>query len=297
MLRYLVIVCAMVTLPVVALAQEASISGNVTDATGGVLPGVVVRAVHEASGNSFEAVTDATGVFRLPVRIGVYRIAAELAGFAPVTRTGLQVLVGQQAVVNFQMTPAALQESVTVTGEAPLIETSSSTVGSNIDPRQMQELPVNGRNWMDLTMLAAGSRVNQSSEAPGDRQGYWQINVDGQQMSQLMSGGTGQQTRYSRDAIAEFELITNRFDATQGRSAGAVVHAVTKSGTNTPDGTLSGYLRDHEFIIPEFFQNRGLPYSNQQVSMTFGGPIRGERIYFFTSYGHEHEPGTTTYTT
>ena len=296
MLRYLVIVCAMVTLPVVALAQEASIGGTVTDATGGVLPGVVVRAVHEASGNSFETVTDASGVFRLPVRIGVYRISAELAGFAPVTRTGLQVLVGQQAVVNLQMTPAALQESVTVTGEAPLIETSSSTVGSNIDPRQMQELPVNGRNWMDLTMLAPGSRVNQSSEAPGDRQGYWQINVDGQQMSQLMSGGTGQQTRYSRDAIAEFELITNRFDATQGRSAGAVVNAVTKSGTNTPSGTVSGYFRDDKFNAPDFFQNRVLPYSNQQVSMTFGGPIRRDRIHFFTSYEYEHEPSTITYT-
>src|SRR5258707_232561 len=131
MLRYLVIVCAMVTLPVVALAQEASISGTVTDATGGVLPGVVVRAVHEASGNSFEAVTDATGVFRLPVRIGVYRIAAELAGFAPVTRTGLQVLVGQQAVGKFQMTPAALQGAGGVPGESPLPQTTGSTGGRN----------------------------------------------------------------------------------------------------------------------------------------------------------------------
>jgi hypothetical protein len=296
MVRSLIIGCAIVILPVLAFAQEASMSGTVTDATGGVLPGVVVRAVHEASGNSFEAVTDATGVFRLPVRIGVYRISAELAGFAPVTRTGLQVLVGQQAVINLQMTPAALQESVTVTGESPLIETTSSTVGSNIDPRQMQELPVNGRNWMDLTMLAPGSRVNQSSEAPGDRQGYWQINVDGQQMSQLMSGGTGQQTRYSRDAIAEFELITNRFDATQGRSAGTIVNAVTKSGTNTPSGTVSGYFRDDTFNAPDFFQNRVLPYSNQQISATFGGPIRKDRIHFFTSYEYEREPSTITYT-
>ena len=287
------LVCGWTT---VAFAQEAVITGTISDSTGGVLPGVVVRAIHEATGNSFEAVTDTSGVFRLPVRIGVYRISAELTGFAPVTRTGLQVLVGQQATVNLQMTPATLQESVTVTGEAPLIDTSTSTVGSNIDPRQMEELPVNGRNWMDLTMLAPGSRVNQSSEAPGDRQGYWQINVDGQQMSQLMSGGTGQQTRYSRDAIAEFELITNRFDATQGRSAGAVVNAVTKSGTNVVAGTVSGYFRDDKFNAADFFQNRVLPYSNQQFSATFGGPIRRDRIHVFGSYEYEHEPSTITYT-
>ena len=285
----------LVVLPFAASAQEATLSGTVSDSTGGVLPGVVIRAVHEATGNSFEAVTDATGAFRLPVRIGAYRISADLPGFSPVTRTGVQLLVGQQVVVNLQLAPATLQESVTVTAEAPLIETSSSTVASNIDPRQMQELPVNGRNWMDLTMLAAGSRSNQSSEAPGDRQGYWQINVDGQQMSQLMSGGTGQQTRYSRDAIAEFELITNRFDATMGRSSGAIVNAVTKSGTNTLSGTVSAYFRDDRFNAEDFIQKRVLPYSNQQVSTTVGGPIRQDRIHFFASYEYEHEPSTVAY--
>src|SRR5258705_11650878 len=145
-------------LPVTAFAQEAAIRGTVTDQTGGVLPGVVVRAVNEANGNSFEALTDSTGKYLLTVRIGGYRVAAELAGFATVERRGVQVQVGQQLALNLQMAPAALQESVTVTGEAPLVDTTQSNLGSNINSRQVSELPVNGRNFMDLTLLASGRR-------------------------------------------------------------------------------------------------------------------------------------------
>src|SRR5262245_39446579 len=104
-------VAAILALPVIAHAQEATLSGTATDTTGGALPGVTVRAVHEASGNSFEAVTDESGGYRMPVRVGSFRITAELSGFAPVTRT-VTVLVGQQAVVNLQMGVSGLQESV-----------------------------------------------------------------------------------------------------------------------------------------------------------------------------------------
>ena len=96
----------------------------------------------------------------MTVRIGAYRVAAELAGFATVERRGVQVQVGQQAALNLQMAPATLQESVTVTGEAPLVDTTQSNLGSTIDSRQVQDLPLNGRNFMDLTLLAAGSRQN-----------------------------------------------------------------------------------------------------------------------------------------
>src|SRR3970040_1774033 len=113
LVKLLVSVVLLVALPVLGYAQEASISGTVTDTTGGVLPGVVVRAVHEASGNSFETVTDSAGGYRLAVRVGVYRISADLTGFTAVTRTGLEVLVGQQVTVNIQMQPATLQETVT----------------------------------------------------------------------------------------------------------------------------------------------------------------------------------------
>jgi len=147
--------------PVAAFAQEAVLSGTVTDTTGGVLPGVTVTATHVATGNTFVAVTDERGGYRMPVRVGVHKITVELYGFATVTRD-VDLLVNQTAVINLQMAPSTVQESVTVTGEAPLIDTSQSSLGANIDPNQMSELPVNGRNFMDLTLLAPGSRQMRS---------------------------------------------------------------------------------------------------------------------------------------
>ena len=145
----------MLAMPVMGYAQEATLSGAVSDTTGGALPGVTVRAVHETSGNSFEAVTDARGDYRIPARVGAYRVTAELAGFAPATRT-VTLLVGQEAVVNLQMAVSGVQESVTVTGEAPLLDVTQSSLGGNVDPRQMQALPLNGRNWQ----AALGAREN-----------------------------------------------------------------------------------------------------------------------------------------
>ena len=295
----LIVICAMFALPLAAHAQEATVSGTVTDSTGGVLPGVVVRALHEASGNTFEAVTDAAGAYRLPVRVGVYKLMAELQGFSTVAQNGVELLVGQQVVITFQMVPSAVQESVTVTGEAPLVDTTTSRLGGNIDPRQMRELPLNGRNWVDLTMLTPGSRVNAVSEVPTTSQAStvsFQLNLDGQQVTNLVAVGFGQ-PRYSRDAIAEFEFITNRFDAAQGRSNGVQVNAITKSGTNAFAGSFSGYFRDDKLNAADHVVGRVLPYSDQQLSGTFGGPIRRDRIHFFASYEYEREPQTFSYTT
>ena len=283
--------------PGALFAQEATATGTITDATGGVLPGVTVTATNEESGNTFVAVTDGEGRFRLPLRIGTYRISAELSGFATVTRTGLQMQVGQLATVNIQMQPSTVQETLTVTGEAPLINTTMSTAAANIDQRQMQELPLNGRNWLDLTLLAPGSRANTVGETPIPRsQVAFQINMDGQQVTNSVAGAGFGQPRFSRDSIAEFEFISNRFDATQGRSMGVVVNAVTKSGTNTSAGTFSGYFRDAEWAAKDHVTDRVVPFSNQQYSATFGGPIKRDRIHYFGNYEYEREPQTAVYT-
>jgi hypothetical protein len=280
-------------LPVTAFAQEAAIGGTVTDQTGGVLPGAVVRVVNEANGNSFEGVTDSTGKYLIPVRIGTYRIGAELSGFSMAERRGVQVLVGQQVALNLQMAPATLQESVTVTGEAPLVDTTQSTLGTNIDSRQVSDLPVNGRNFMDLTLLAAGSRQNFVAETPSSS---FQLNVDGQQVTQLIATSFGQ-PRFSKDTIAEFEVITNRFDARQGRSTGIQVNAITKSGTNTPAGSFAGYFRDDKFNAEDFIQKKVLPYADQQLTTTWGGPIKKDRIHYFLNYEYERSPYTRPYNT
>jgi hypothetical protein len=211
-----IVVAVTLVLPVFANAQEATIGGTITDTTGGVLPGVVIRAVHQATGNSFEAVTDGSGAFRMPVRVGVYEITAELSGFSTVNRR-LELLVGQQVAVNLQLSPSSVEESVTVSAVAPLVDTSSSTLGANIDPRQMTELPVNGRNWQDLLALAPGARHNsqQRGDSVAAGNGTFQLNVDGQQVTQTFSGSSSGfgQPRFSQDAIAEVEFVANRFDA------------------------------------------------------------------------------------
>jgi hypothetical protein len=294
-MRHLLLVAVLLVAPAVALAQEATVIGTITDSTGGVLPGVTITAVHQATGNMFVAVTDERGSFRLPVRTGVHRLTAELPGFATVTRS-IDLLVNQQGVINLQLSPSTVQENVTVTGEAPLIETTSSQVGGNIDPRQMQDLPINGRNWLDLAILASGSRQNATSDTLGGRDYEYQINVDGQQVTQLFSGAFGQ-PRYSRESMAEVQVVTNRFDATQGHSSGQQLNAITRSGTNTPQGTFSGYFRDDRFNAEDFIANRVLPYSNQQLAWTYGGPIIQDKFHVFGSFEYEREPTTFTYET
>jgi len=292
-------VAAILTLPGVGFAQEATIGGTVRDSTGGVLPGVAVQAVHEATGTVFDTFTDERGTFRIPVRIGTYRITAELSGFARLERTGLEVLVGQQVTLNLELKPSTVTETVTVTGEAPLVNVTSSELGGNIDSRQLSELPVNGRNFLDLTLLAPGNRANHSN--PGALPtttglGTVQLNIDGLQVTNNCCGAD-RQPSFGRDAIAEFQFISNRFDATQGRSSGAQVNVITKSGTNTPSGSLSGYFRDASLNAEDFIQQRVLPYSNQQISTTAGGPLRRDRLHFFFNYEYEREPSTVTHNT
>src|SRR5688572_22238433 len=288
------IAAVLLILPGAVHAQDATLSGTVRDNTGGVLPGVTVTATHEAQGTTYVTVTDEQGLYRLPVRAGAYRISAELAGFTTVVRPGVELLLGRSAMLNLDMGVSGVQETVTVTGEAPLIDTTSSNIAGNIDPRQMQDLPINGRNWMDLTMLAPGSRSNSAAEIPQNRQGMFQINVDGQQVTFTLCCFENQ-PRYSRDAIAEFELTTNRFDATKGRTSGMMVNAITKSGTNTPSGTFSGYFRDDKLNAEDFIQKRVIPYSDQQLSGTFGGPIIRDRMHFFGNGEWEREPSTITH--
>jgi carboxypeptidase family protein/TonB-dependent receptor-like protein len=298
----LVVASTLLVLPARAHAQDitvgASVTGTVTDSTGGVLPGVTIRGIHEATGNTFETVTDERGTYRLPVRTGVLRVTAMLQGFNSPARN-VDLLVGQTAVVNLQMAPTGVTESITVSGEAPLIQTTTSTLGSNIDPRQVGELPANGRNWIGLAMLAPGARTvpvastREDSEKPlPDRNNNetreFHLNVDGQQVTSEF--GTGGQPRYSADSIAEFQYITNRFDATQGRSAGVQVNVISKSGTNQLSGLFRTNFRHDRFNS----ENRVLgvvePINNQQYSTAVGGPVVRDKLHFFANYEYEREP-------
>ncbi len=261
LLRRLVVVSVTLVVPAVGYAQEAAVTGTVTDASMAVMPGVTIKAVHVASGNTYEALTDQRGAYRLALRVGVFKITAHIAGFVTVTREGVELLVGQTTTINIQMTTGGVAESLTVTAQAPLIETSTSSLGSSIDPRQVTELPSQGRNWMSLALLAPGNRTNAQGATPvQDRVDVreFQLNVDGMQVTSNL--GTGNQSRYSNDSIAEFQFISNRFDATQGRSSGVQVNAVTKSGTNMFSGTLVGNFRDSALNAADPVLGMVVPY-------------------------------------
>jgi hypothetical protein len=300
-LRRALLVATFLALPALGHAQEAVLTGTVTDSTGGVLPGVTVIALHEATGNRFEAITDATGNYRLPVRVGTLTVTAELQGFTTVTRPGVQLLVGQTAAVNLQMSPSTVQETVTVTAEAPILNVATSNLGGNVDPTQVQELPVDGRNWMALALLAPGSRTASTAvnAVLPDRNGgevrEYQTNLDGMQVTNSLGGGS--QPPFSQEMISEFQFISNRFDATQGRSQGVQVNVITKSGTNQMAGSFRANFRDDRFNAENQALGRKVPISNQQYAGSAGGPIIRDRLHYFGFYEYEREPRASIWNT
>jgi hypothetical protein len=276
-----------------ASAQEASVTGPVTDDTKAALPGVTVTAISLETGRQIVAVSDARGTYRLrEVPPGRYRIQAELPGFSTIVLPDIEVLVGQHLTIPIGMQVATVTETLTVTGESPLVDISSSQVGGNVDRRQMEELPLQGRNWMELSMQVKGITANHVDTTPGVRDRQFQLNLDGQEITQQVAGSGFGQPRFSREAIAEFQVVTNLFDITQGRSLGIQVQAISRSGTNNYDGSVYGYFRDDSLNAADFIAARVLPYSNQQIGGAFGGPIVRDKAHFFVSYERENEPNT-----
>ena len=257
-------------------------------------PGVSVTATDQAAGRQIVAITNERGEYRLlNMPPGKYTVQAELAGFSMVVLRDVELLVGQNATIPFTMKLAQVSETLTVVGETPLVDTTSSQVTGNVDRRQMEELPLQGRNWMELSKLVKGITANDVGNTPGvSRDDDFQLNLDGQQITQKVAGSGFGQPKFSRESIAEFQIVTNMFDITQGRSAGMQVQAISRSGTNTMAGSFYGYFRDDKFNAPDPVANRVLPYQNQQIGGTFGGPIVKDKIHYFASYEYEREPGT-----
>src|SRR5678815_5774032 len=265
-------------------------------------PGVTVTAAHEATGNTFTSITDERGVFRMQARVGTYQILMELQGFQSV-RAQVTLLAGQTANIPVQMQPATLQENVTVTAEAPLVNVTQTSPSGNIDPKQFSELPAEGRNWMALLLVAPGSRTtstNQNAPIPmrgvgGDQQ-FFQTNIDGQQVSNELGGG--RQPLVSSEMISELQFISNRFDATQGRSLGVQVNVITKSGTNRYSGGVRGNFRDSDIgYAKDPLAGKVVPFKDQQISSSFGGPIVKDKLHFFGYQAYDHNPNTTVWTT
>jgi len=273
---------------------DASLAGTVVDEQKGVLPGATITATEVSTGRQYTAVSDERGVYRLPrIAPGLYKLEAELPGFATVVLPDVELLVGQNAVIPFTMKVATLEETVLVTSESPLVDLSSSQIAGNVDRRQMEGLPLAGRNWMELALMVKGITSNNVDLRPGiERDDQFQLNLDGQQITQKVASSAFGQPKFSREAIAEFQIVTNLFDITQGRSTGAQVQAISKSGTNNLNGSLYGYFRDDALNAADPVAGRVLPYQNQQVGGAIGGPLRRDKLHYFVSYEYEREPQT-----
>ena len=277
-----------------AMAQDATLSGIVADESKGVLPGATVIATSRATGRVFESVSNERGEYRIVgLPPGVYQLKADLSGFAPMLYNEVELLVGQNATVPFTLKVATLEESVTVTSESPLVDLRTARVAGNVDRRQMEELPISGRNWMQLSMMVPGITANTVGDTPGiSGLTNFQLNLDGQEITQHTSVTSFGQPGISREAIAEYQVVTNMFDVSAGRSAGIQVQAISRAGTNDTAGSFYGYFRDDNFNAQDPFLKRVVPYSNRQIGGTLGGPIVQNKMHYFGSYEYEREPNT-----
>ncbi|HEY9136903.1 MAG TPA: TonB-dependent receptor [Terriglobus sp.] len=271
------------------------ISGRVVDASGAVIPGVSVTA-KVAGGASYRTQSDKLGIYQFSgLQAADYEITAESPGFTTVIQK-VSVLVGQSATVNATLTASAGNTSVTVSSEAQTIDTTTSQVSGNIDPQTMAKIPLNGRNYMDLATLIPGIRRNAiTNYSPlgtlnGGRQ---QFNLDGQQVTANSADSSFGQAQFSRDALSQFQIITNQFDATQGRTSQLVMNMQSKSGLNDMHGTLFGYFRNDVFDAKDPITKTVLPFSDQQYGGTLGGKVIKDKVWYFGSYEGERRPQQT----
>jgi hypothetical protein len=275
-----------------AHAQNAQITGTVKDASGGVIPGASITARNVDTGFTRTGVTDSQGEYRLPsLPPGRYAVTTELSGFTTEARPDIVLIIDQTAIINFALRPAAIAETVTVTGESPIVDITRSDVSTSVSSQQIQDLPVASRRWLDLAMLTPGTskdnirgqfyRGNVNVGAGGREYSNGFV-VDGVNNTWAEMGEPRQ--NFAMDAIQEFKVSTSNFKAEYGLATGGLVSVVTKSGTNQIHGSGLLFFRDASITAKEFFQTTKPDYRRYQYGGTVGGPIVEDKTHYFFAY-------------
>src|SRR4030095_1991036 len=275
-----------------AFSQNAQIAGVVKDSSGGVIPGVTVTARNTDTGLTRVAVTEASGDYRVPsLPPGKYAVQAELSGFSTETRPDIVLIIEQTATINFTLKPATLSETITVTGESPIVDITKSDVSTAVSTQQIQDLPVASRRWIDLAMLTPGTsqdnirgffyRGNVNLGA-GTREYSNGFVVDGVNNTWAEMGEPRQ--NFAMDAIQEFKVSTSTYKAEYGLATGGVLAVVTKSGTNQLHGSGLLFFRDASITAKEFFQATTPACRRYQYGVTVGGPILKNKTHYFFAY-------------
>jgi hypothetical protein len=297
----LFLVLCVVALAIPAAAQQsidyASVSGRVLDSSGAAIPGAIAIARHTQTNVAAETVTDTEGRFRFPyLRVGVYEIQVRQDGFQPVRRS-LTLTLGSAFELPVTLPLAGLDTSVTVTGNAEVLEGARSQIAATVAEAELRSLPMNGRNFLELALLVPGvSPTNisstqlfpETSAVPGvtlsvgsQRNLSNNFIVDGLSANDDAAGLSG--ATYGVDAVEEFQVVTSGAQAELGRALGGYINVVTKSGTNNLRGTIYNYVRDDRWNASNPISGTKLPMSQEQFGGSLGGPVVTSRTFYFAN--------------
>lgn len=293
----------------VAQTTSGSFRGTITDQTAGAIPGAHVQVRNTATGTTLEAVSNAQGEYVVPnVPPGTYNLTATLQGFETLEMQGITLQVNQNAELDLTMKPGSLSQKITVTGQAPLANTTDATVGTVIGREPIVQLPLNGRQFTQLTLLTPGVAPQGSGQ-----QAVFEIHSDYGAISPAVNGARPEMNNFTidgvednelffnfpavnppPDALREFNVQTNMSSGQYGRAAGANVNIVTESGTNQFHGAAWEFLRNTDLDARNFFNPSVSVFHQNQFGGSIGGPIRRNKVWGFGWYeGFRKSLGST----
>ncbi len=287
---FLVALAAIAVLPARSHAQvDGSLSGVVTDSSGGALAGVAATARGPAlQRDQLAAVTGTDGRYRLaPIPPGDYQLTFELEGFQRLVVEGVRVAINQAVTVDRALELVTVEETVTVVSEVPVVDVTRTDLSTHVAPESIENLPLNGRNFEDLVSLVPGVKSDPAAVRDqrfsifGERPAATGFIVDGGDNNDPLDGGAFQ--RFTQDSIQEFQVITTGYEAEFGKAQGGVVNVITRSGTNAWKGSAFYFLRDDSFDSSNVPDQEVPKLERDQWGLSAGGPIAKDRAFFFAS--------------
>ncbi len=278
----------------------ARVSGTVTDDSGAVLPGSQITVKNVETGVPRTVVTDERGRYVVPqLPPGSYEISASMSGFETMIRKGITLAIGQEVTLNLAMRVGTVSEQVTVTADAPLVNTSGSAVSGVVEAKRIVDLPLNGRDFTQLALVEPGVLSARNTDSTASKGYGTRISVAGSRPDQtawLLDGtniksssnfgtpGSAAGVILGVDAVREFQVLTSNFSAEFGGNSGGVVNMVTKSGTNDFHGTAYEFLRNSSLDARNFFDRRKPAFKRNQFGFSLGGAIKKDKAFYFGNY-------------
>jgi hypothetical protein len=285
-----------------AQADMGSIQGTIKDQTGAVVPGAKVTLKNEGTNFTISTTSGSDGSYIFtPIKIGTYAVSAEATGFSTAVQPHITLDIQQQLVVDLTLKPGVLTQTIEVTGAPPALQTQNASVGQVVNSRNVNDLPLNGRNFTFLAQLAAGVNTPQADTRGNAMSGAFTANglrpaqnnylldgIDNNEDTVDFLNGTNFVVLPPVDALQEFKVQTSDYSAQFGRAGGAILNATIKSGTNSIHGTLWEFVRNDYLDAADWFEDAGNvhkgAYRQNQFGFALGGPIKKNKAFFFGDY-------------